>query len=133
MALTRTGHPCQVPWQLVDDEGLCPVHARRMDAAAIGRAGGIASGVARREQARRVHERIEDARVQAGVERAQRELRELEQRQRERRKEFNREWVVRRSRVVAATRKELSEKLHKERVELRRRRRQRTQLEAASP
>jgi hypothetical protein len=132
-AVTLAGRPCQAPWQLVGADGLCPVHAQRVNAAAIGRAGGIASGKARREQARRVRERIEEARVQAAVERAHRNLRELEQQHRELRREFGRELRARRVRFVTETRKELTEKLHHERVKLRRLRRQRRKLEAESP
>ena len=128
-ALTRAGRRCQVPWQLVGGDGLCPVRACRVDAAAIGRAGGLASGVARREQARRVRERFEEARVQVAVDRALQ--RELEQRQRERREAFDRDLVARRARFVAAARKELREKLLKERAELRRLRRQRKKLETS--
>jgi signal transduction histidine kinase len=131
-ALTQAGRPCEVPWQLVKD-GLCPVHARRVDAAAIGRAGGVASGASRREQARRVRERVEQSRIQAEIDALRLELQELKHEHRESRRRFYRDLVKRRERFIAAAREELREKLKAEGAELRRLRRRRKRLEAATP
>jgi hypothetical protein len=130
-AQTKAGRPCAVPWRLVKD-GLCPVHARRVDPAAIGRAGGVASGLARRERARRVHELVGQSRVQAAVDRLRLELDELEQERRESRSRFERDLFDRRERFITATHEELREKLKVERGELRRLRNRRKRLEAAT-
>ena len=128
---TQTGRPCNVPWQLVKD-GLCPVHARRVDAAAIGRAGGVASGASRREQARRVRERVEQSRTRAEIDGLRLELQRLEQERRESRRRFYRDLAQRRDCFITVAREELREKLKAERAELRRLRRRRKKLEAAT-
>jgi signal transduction histidine kinase len=61
------------------------------------------------------------------------ELQELTHEHRESRRRFDRDLVDRRERFVAATRHELREKLKAERAELRRLRRRRKRMEAATP
>jgi hypothetical protein len=129
-ALTRDSLACNAPWQLVGDDGLCPAHARRVDVVMLGRAGGLASGAARRALARRVRGQVENARVEACVDRAQEELRELQLEQRESRRRFHQDLIDRRTKFIAAVRAELREKLREERAELRRLRRRRKQFEA---
>jgi hypothetical protein len=81
----------------------------------------------------RVRERVEDARVEARVDRAQEELRELELELRESQRRVHRDLLERRERFIAAAREEMREKLSAERAELRRLRRQRSRLESKSP
>jgi hypothetical protein len=79
-----------------------------------------------------VRERVEEARVEAGVDRAQEELRELKLELRESQRRFHRDLLERRERFIAAARREMREKLTAERTELRRLRRQRRRLESKS-
>jgi signal transduction histidine kinase len=116
----------------VGADGFCSLHSptRRVDPAQLGRRGGIASGKARREQARRVREGVEQSRVQAEVDTLRLKRNELEQDQRESRRRFDRDLRERRERFIAAAREELREKLSAERAELRRLRRRRKHFEA---
>jgi hypothetical protein len=88
--------------------------------------------MARREQARRVHERVTQSGAQREVDRLHSEPHELHKELRESRRRFERELVKRRTGFVAAVQEELREKLRAERLGLRRLRCQRKRLEAAS-
>jgi len=130
-ATSRAGHRCRST--VVGLDGFCSIHRPGADPAELGRLGGIASGKARRQRAMRVRERVEDARVEARVDRAQEELRELELELRESQRRVHRDLLERRERFIAAAREEMREKLSAERAELRRLRRQRSRLESKSP
>jgi hypothetical protein len=130
-ATTKAGHPCKST--VVGVDGFCSIHRPGADPVELGRRGGIASGRVRRERAWRVRQRVEEASVEAGVERAKQEMRELKLALRESQRRFHRDLLERRERFIAAARQEMREKLTAERAELRRLRRQRRRLESKSP
>jgi hypothetical protein len=126
--VTRTGRPCGAPWQLVTN-GFCAVHGGRVDPVAIGAAGGVASGVRRREKAVAVRAAVADAEVTRKLERKRAELEQLEASMRESARWRRQSVRELRDRFVVETQARMAERFRDQRAKLRNLRRQRQRLE----